>query len=282
MSKSRTQSNTDVESGSASCEEIQQQSSNSDISTVQEEADREVEALLSSKDQPCIDDSADNASDHLTDSFKAEESPRPWYKQRIVAVCMAGVGLITFLQNYLDELTPIYASAQPQAGGLGMPAHEFAWPLVFGGVVLMVFSLFFYPRAQKRWGYLTCCKTGLLLTVPSLLLLPFAHTFVQTQWATQACLCLGIGLIIIAKLMALASAAIIVNVVAPMDQIGSVNGAAQTLQGLARSAGPFLAGVIWGSCSESGLPGKQYLPFAGTTTGFIAAAVLYINIDLPN
>ncbi len=184
--------------------------------------------------------------------------------------------------NYLDELTPIYASAQPSAGGLGMPAHEFAWPLTFGGLILMLYSLLFYPRDQKRWGYMTCCKIGLLLSVPSLLILPFAHTFVRTQWATQACLFVGIGLCTICKLMALASAAIIINTVAPMEQIGFVNGAAQTLQGLARSIGPFLAGVVWGLCADSGIPGKQYLPFVGSMLGFVATAILYTYIVLPS
>ena len=246
-----------------------------------QEAMIEVEKLLRDSDDRCMSGSIDVASDAETNADPAEGVAKSWHQQRVVVVCMASGGLVTLFMNYVDELTPIYASAQPSAGGLGMPAHQFAQPLTFGGLVLTVYSLFFYPRDQKRWGYMKCCKIGLWVSIPSLLILSFAHTFAQTPWAMQACLFVGIGLCTICKLMALASAAIIINTVAPVDQIGSVNGAAQTLQGLARSLGPFLAGIIWGSSADSGIPGKQYLPFAVSIVGFVTTAVTYMYIVLP-
>lgn len=276
------QHHSDIESSSVTADEPNPQHCSTNIHAIQEAEEAEVQNLLHDKDHCCNPSSSNEASDHASDRQLSDRAAKPWYKRSIVTVCMTAGGLITLFMNYLDELTPIYASAKPAAGGLGMPAHDFAWPLTFGGVVLMVYSLFFYPQAQKRWGYLKCCKIGLLLSVPSVLSLPFAHTFVQTQWAMQACLFVGIGLVTIFKLMALASAAIIINTVAPMEQIGSVNGAAQTLQGLARSVGPFLAGIIWGSCADSEVSGKQYLPFVGSMVGFATTAIVYMYIKLPD
>lgn len=272
-----------IESSSVIAEEPRPRHCSTNIHAIQEAEEAEVQNLSHDKDHRCNPSSNHEASDHASDRQLSEDhAAKPWYKHSIVTICMIAGGLITLFMNYLDELTPIYASAKPTAGGLGMPAHEFAWPLTFGGVVMMVYSLFFYPQAQKRWGYLKCCKIGLLLSVPSLLILPFAHTFVRTKWAMQGCLFVGIGLVTIFKLMALASAAIIINTVAPMEQIGSVNGAAQTLQGLARSVGPFLAGIIWGSCADSEVPGKQYLPFVGSMVGFTTTAIVYMYIKLPD
>ena len=278
------QSSSDIESSAniMSPAEITAEANSSNPHAVQE-AMLEVERLLRDRDDccTCMSDNIDAASHDETIADPTQGVAKSWHQHRVVVVCMAAGGLVTLFMNYLDELTPIYASAQPSAGGLGMPAHQFAWPLTFGGLVLMVYSLFFYPRDQKRWGCLKCCKIGLWLSVPSLLILPFAHTFVQTQWAMQAWLFLGIGLCTICKLMALASAAIIINTVAPVDQIGSVNGAAQTLQGLARSLGPFFAGIIWGSSADTGIPGKQYLPFLVSIVGVITTAVTYMYVVLP-
>ena len=282
MPRGTKQRHSDVESSSVTAEEPQPQHCSTNICAMQEAEKVEVEKLLHDRDHCCIPSSSNETSDHATDRQLSDHAAKPWYKHSVVTVCMIAGGLITLFMNYLDELTPIYASAKPVAGGLGMPAHELAWPLTFGGVVLMVYSLFFYPQAQKRWGYLKCCKIGLLLSVPSVLILPFAHTFVQTKWTMQACLFVGIGLVTIFKLMALASAAIIINTVAPMEQIGSVNGAAQTLQGLARCIGPFLAGIIWGSCADSEVPGKQYLSFVGSMVGFTTTAIVYMYIKLPD
>ena len=275
--KETKQSNTDVQTSSVSPKEHSPRSNCANL----EAETTEIEKLLHDWCPQCSQEITDDVLNHVVDIPPNEGVTESWHKQSIVILCMSAGGLITLFLNYLDELTPIFASAQPLAGGLGMPAHEFAWSLTFGGLVIMVYSLFFYPRDQKRWGYMKCCKIGLLLAAASTLILPFAHTFVQRQWATQACLFVGIGLTAIFKLMALASSSIIINTIAPMEQIGSVNGAAQTVQGLARSVGPFLAGIVWGSCADSGIYGKQYLPFLGSVIGLIATFILYMYIQLP-
>ncbi len=246
------------------------------------EVESEAEHLLPDRDQRSSQDSTEFGQDHVVDIDLAEDTAKPWYKQNIVTVCLAGGGLITLFMNYLDELAPIFASAKPAAGGLGMPEHEFAWPLTFGGLVLMLYSLLLYPKNQKQWGYRKCCKMGLLLSIPSSLILPFAHTFVQIPWATQACMFVGIAVRSIAKIMALSSSTIIINTVAPMKQIGSVNGASQTLNALARAIGPFIAGIVWGLCADSGISGKQYIPFLGSIVGVVATDILYMYIVLPS
>ena len=264
--------------------ELSPKSSSTELGHVSED-ESEREQLLPDRQQRASEDSAisqDHVIDIKGDMDLSDDVDKPWYKQGLVTICLAGGGLITLFMNYLDELAPIFASAQPSAGGLGMPEHEFAWPLTFGGLVLMLYSLFLYPKNQKRWGYKMCCKIGLLLSIPSSLVLPFAHTFVQLQWFTQACMFVGIGVRSIAKIMALASSTIIINTIAPMKQIGSVNGASQTLNALARAIGPFVAGIAWGFSADSNIPGKQYLPFLGSVVGVVVTDILYMYIVLPD
>ena len=92
----------------------------------------------------------------------------------------------------------------------------------------------------------------------------------------------GVGISSIAKIMSLSSSTIIINTVAPMKQIGSVNGASQTLNALARAIGPFIAGIAWGFAADSNVPGNQYLPFLGSVVGVIATDILYMYIVLPS
>ena len=264
--------------------ELSPEQSSTDLGHISED-EFEREQLLPDGQQMAHEESAisqDHVIDIKGDMDLSNDADKPWYKQSIVTICLGGGGLITLFMNYLDELAPIFASAQPSAGGLGMPEHEFAWPLTFGGLVLMLYSLFLYPKNQKRWGYKMCCKIGLLMSIPSSLILPFAHTFVQLRWFTQACMFVGIGVRSIAKIMALASSTIIINTIAPMKQIGSVNGASQTLNALARAIGPFVAGIAWGYSADSNIPGKQYLPFLGSVVGVVVTDILYMYIVLPD
>ena len=226
------------------------------------------------------------ASNHMTGAPAGpdpeQDDDRPWYKQGTVVVCLAGGGLITICVNYLDELAPIFASAKPMEGGLGMTASAFAWPLAFGGLMLMLFSIFVYPEVQKKWGRVNCCKAGLLTSTCAALIFPTAHFFASYVWVAQAFMFAAVGIRSIAKIMSLSSSTIIVNTVAPIKQIGSVNGAGQTLNALARSIGPLVAGIAWGECAGSNIAGKQYLPFLGSVAALLTTLFLYMRIQIPN
>lgn len=100
-------------------------------SSQEEEDQREVEGLDAHPERSHAD----------ADGVAWQDADRPWYKQGTVVLCLLGCGLITLCVNYLDELAPIFASAQPSAGGLAMSTSDFAWPLAFGGLTLMLFSI---------------------------------------------------------------------------------------------------------------------------------------------
>ena len=52
------------------------------------------------------------AAASLEPKKEGDLAPRvPWYKQRSLQLVLAGYASIAFLMNFLEELTPIYASA---------------------------------------------------------------------------------------------------------------------------------------------------------------------------
>ena len=252
------------------------------------EAELETEGLLShverssSADNDKQTSSQQGSQHHVVDVSWPEESEKPWYKQNLVRVCLCAGALIVVCTSYLDELAPIFASAQASAGGLHMPEKEFALPLTFGGAVLMLYSLFLYPRAQKRYGQLTCCKIGLLLVIPASCIFPASSMFSDSRWLTQTFMFVAVGIRSVAKIMALSSSTIIVNTIAPKAQIGAVNGASQSIKALARATGPLTAGIVWGLSVNSSIVGKQYLPFLGSMVGVLGTFTLYTFIVLPS
>lgn len=72
---------------------------------------------------------------------------------------------------------------------------------------------------------------------------------------------------------------ILVNNVAPPHQMGRVNGAGQMLASLARAAGPFVGGLLWGlSVKFSGIPGHQFLVYMIVGCGYAAETLLYARV----
>jgi hypothetical protein len=49
-----------------------------------------------------------------------EAKQAPWYLQRRVTLTLGGYAFFALLSNFLDELTPLFASAPAAAGGLGL------------------------------------------------------------------------------------------------------------------------------------------------------------------
>lgn len=83
------------------------------------------------------------------DACKQPPRPAPWYRQRMVLTTLAGYGLIAWLYNMLDEITPIFASAARADGGLGLSPSALAPSLSFGGAVLVVWALKGFPWAMR-------------------------------------------------------------------------------------------------------------------------------------
>ena len=168
-----------------------------------------------------------------------------------------------------------------------MREHDFSLPLTFGGVVLMVFSLFFYPRMQKRWGQIMCCRMGLTGGVLAALLVPAATLVAGSRVREQAVLFVAMGVQAISKIMSLASSTILINLaalkLAGPSQIGAVNGASQTVAAVARAIGPALGGMLYATFASSDLFAAVWWPFVACATGMLLTSILYaVCVRPPN
>ncbi|KAK9830356.1 hypothetical protein WJX72_011245 [[Myrmecia] bisecta] len=141
-------------------------------------------------------------------------------------------GLHTPVAQFFQELTPVFAAAPQALGGLGMPAYELAFPMSVSGIFLIVFSLLVYPRLVRKLGPLAACKLGMVTGIPPGFIVPSASLLLGFPTLKVAVLCLGLGTRGIAALLSLSSSQILLNALAPRDQIGAVNGVAASMQAL--------------------------------------------------
>ncbi|KAL4856775.1 Protein ZINC INDUCED FACILITATOR-LIKE 1 [Chlorella vulgaris] len=203
----------------------------------------------------------------------------PWYRQQTVVRLLLGYGLIAFMFNMLDEVTPLFASAAVSDGGLGFAPSQLAPSLSFGGVVLCCWALKGFPWLIRRMGVLRTLRLGLWQSAPVALLVPCASLFAGLLLPSQAVMFLAMGLKAITATNAFTGSLILVNAAAPKESLGAVNGAGQSLASLVRALGPALGGLSWGWSSL--LVGQdwwphwvphQYLPF-------VAAALVALVTD---
>ena len=107
---------------------------------------------------------------------------------------------------------------------------------------------------------------GLWMTTGIVLLFPLASV-VPSQTLGAVIFWAAMGLKSISGSNAFTSCLVLVNLAAPKESLGVVNGAGQTLASGVRALGPWLGGILWSlslvTFNSLGIPaGHQWVPFA--------------------
>ncbi len=84
-----------------------------------------------------------------------------------------------------------------------------------------------------------------------------------------------------AKVSALNSSMIVVNLLARKENMGKINGAAMTLQSGGRALGPLLSGSLWALTVTLHFTGQQFISFVVVAVALATAQVLYVGLKLP-
>ena len=98
---------------------------------------------------------------------------------------LAGYGMIAFTYNLVDEMMPIYASAPLVSGGLALSTSELAVPLAAGGSAIILWSLLGYPWLRSKLGTKNTCRSGLLCSAGTVILLALPSVLVPGQKAAS-------------------------------------------------------------------------------------------------
>ena len=205
-------------------------------------------------------------------------TPPPWHTHRPALWALAGYGSTAFLFNLVDELLPLWASAPPSVGGLGLSPAALAAPLAVGGAALIAWSQLGYIHLQKAVGARRTAKLGLGWAAPLVALLPLPSALPAAVAVPTLALLLAARSIVANN--AFTSSMILVNTNAPPGRLGPVNGAGQTLASAARAVGPALGGVLWAGAAVTPLVG-QWLPFALVAALCVASTRVFDHVSPP-
>lgn len=204
----------------------------------------------------------------------------PWYRHRPVCFALASYTLVAFLHRLSDELVPLFAAAPVSTGGLGWTAAALAPSLSFGGLVLMVFALIGYPAVQRRLGVKKCARLGLLATFPAGFLFP-AAALLQVHAQQQVFFFLAAAARAMVGIMAFTSTIVAVNLCAPRNEMGVVNGVGQALAAGMRAAAPACAGMLWSATmSFPGVRARGLVAFSVVGVVALVARVVCGQVEL--
>eukprot|EP01138_Halocafeteria_seosinensis_P015772 gb/GECG01016096.1/.p1 GENE.gb/GECG01016096.1/~~gb/GECG01016096.1/.p1 ORF type:complete len:602 (+),score=47.88 gb/GECG01016096.1/:1-1806(+) len=156
----------------------------------------------------------------------------------ITAYALLALGTILF-----DELFSVFLQTPRKHQGLGLKERDAGTALTISGVGLVVYQLFFYPKLADKLG-----KRKMFL-LGSVLLIPFFSFFPVLHWVPEGLVWPLLGPWIVIKALCLAngftSIMILINNAAQGNNLGIVNGIAQSSSSLTRCIGPFLGGSIF-------------------------------------
>lgn len=120
---------------------------------------------------------------------------------------------------------------------------------------------------------------GLASVVGVALAYPFATIIAHhSQLAAYLFFTLVILLRNVAATFSYTSSMVMVNLAAPKEHIGSVNGAGQTLASFVRGFGPAIGGTVWSLSVATGVNGSQFVVFALIATLAACGVALYSQI----
>ena len=192
---------------------------------------------------------------------------------------------LQFLFDAYLDLVNLYGSAPRThidtfrtVPGLALPVAKLSWIVTLGGVCVVAFSLLAYPPLQRRIGVSKCATFGLAAGIPTALIPPLAYSaWPAGQGAALAVLAVGQIAYGVSFASTSTSSQILTNLCAPDGQIGSVNGAGNTLSAFVRVIGPLITGGLWAIAARAVDRNDQWLPF-GLLSGFFAITfALYVG-----
>jgi fucose permease len=208
----------------------------------------------------------------------------PWYRQKNVILSLIGYTGVAFAYICVDELVPLFASAAIVDGGLSYSTQMLSGPLAFSGIALIAWMMGGYKWLQNKIGTKPTCIIGLWMTIPIVMLFPLSS--VLGRPFSGILFWMAMGLKSVSGSNAFTSCLVLVNLAAPKESLGQVNGLGQTLASFVRALGPWLGGILWSASliafeSVFGSSyGHQWVPFLLPVLLSGACIYVYKHLDI--
>jgi len=198
--------------------------------------------------------------------------------------CTALFGLVALTWIIHDETFPLFCASPVRSGGLGLNASEIGIILSSSGITLILFQFFVFPPLCHRFGILLLFRTSCFISSLTFLLVPISGIFMHSGYSRSAftwclfcitlrtsCACICFTCVFM----------LINNSVQDVNTRGKINGIAQTVASIARTIGPFIAGMLWSIAvqSQNSLRFHQWIPFLASSTSITCAWFISFKLD---
>jgi len=220
----------------------------------------------------------------LTIEEDDSEAELPYWKVPSVVLSIIGTSAYAGLYTAWDEINPIYASNAVEVGGLHLSPNQLGLAMSLGGVALALYAALLY-RPMLWWlGVKRLTRAALVLDAGVMMLWPAAAlVLTDSKVYSLAFLCTGYILRAMTDNSIITSSAMMVNLVAPSDHLGAVNGMNQMCVSFCRMAGPTLGGLAWGAAVRAELPFHSYAIYGTLAAGLFATSFVYgRSLSIPN
>ncbi|KAJ3131443.1 hypothetical protein HK100_006347 [Physocladia obscura] len=163
--------------------------------------------------------------------------------------------LLAFQNIILDEVFSLWIVTPTRDGGLGYDSAQVGVVLSIIGTLALYLQLVVYPYLSWHYSPLTLFRTGAILYIIPYATYPVLSGIINPAFENKTIFC---------NVLTYTSIFILINNTATGENLGLVNGVAQTSASFVRSIGPALGGILWAWSITNGLgfPFNHYFVFA--------------------
>jgi MFS family permease len=194
------------------------------------------------------------SSNNLVQYTKPKEFKLP---NQTLMVILA-FGLLTMAIVFNNELFILWSVTSIEKGGLNFNTNDISNILTSGGLILLIFQLYLFPKLQKRLGALKLYRYSFLVFIITCFLMPMLNSI--ADYYILMIICLVLLNLVRAMSMVMGATSLqllLVDSNSDNSKLGTINGYNQTLANFCKSLGPMLCGVAYSwSLSHS-----YYFPF---------------------
>lgn len=241
---------------------------------------------------PLLHDGDSDGIVALNDGPGSGPRPTPAHRSKVVVLSVLVVYFILAnVQVIFDEVFALWALLHPSEGGLNFSTSNIGLAQTLGGFGLLLFQSTLHKKMTAIWGPLAMFRLCMGLSSAFFFFFPMAHGLAcnpsrLSDWCSPSLMWFTVVTVAIIRaslgFACFVSMYVIINNSAPADQVGRINGFAQSVASGGRALGPWLGGTLF---AWSNGPGHRFpfdYHFVYVFISFLALFATAVAFTLPN
>ncbi|ORY45215.1 major facilitator superfamily MFS-1 [Rhizoclosmatium globosum] len=246
----------DEESGLGKKKTIRSNEPRDSVQTVVEGEGSSSALEIEDSSQDCIHRDSFDSDINQSNLDNLDNLPQNAFGKAAVMNIIA-YALLAFQNILLDEAFSLWIVTSPEDGGLGYDSAQVGVVLSIIGALALYMQLYLYPQLTRRYTPITLFRLGAILYMIPYLTYPILsgtiNPSLENKTIVWLLLLLNLSIRQFCNVLTYTSVFILINNSATAENLGLINGIAQTSASFVRSIGPALGGIMWAWSITNGL-----------------------------